>query len=82
MKISHERLSHMIFLSEVVLTGNKRKVIMGDTLHMLLYLVKSIREIEIPASVSEELVGLMNNIEQQLKEENEKKKLRPVRKKR
>lgn len=82
MKISHERLSHMIFLSEVVLTGNKRKVIMGDTLHMLLYLVKSIREIEIPASVSEELVGLMNNIEQQLKEENEKRKLRPVRKKR
>lgn len=40
---------------------------------MLLYLVKSIREIEIPASVDEELAELLRNIEDQLKEENIKK---------
>jgi hypothetical protein len=75
-EISHDRLSHMIFLSEVVLTGNKRKALMGDTLHMLLYLVKSIREIEIPPSVEEQLAVLLQQIEQQLKEENEKKRRR------
>jgi hypothetical protein len=73
-KISHDRLSHMIFLSEVVLSGNKRKALMADTLHMLLYLVKSGREIEIPPSVGEELDVLLQNIEQQLKDENEKKR--------
>jgi DNA-binding LytR/AlgR family response regulator len=82
-KIPHDRLSHMVFLSEVVLTGNKRKALMGDTLHMLLYLVKSIREVEIPASVEQQLEELLNHIELQLKEENEKKRqlVRKTRKK-
>lgn len=31
-KISHDRLSHMIFLSEVVLTGNKKESVDGGYL--------------------------------------------------
>lgn len=68
--IPHEMMSHIIFLSEVVLTGKKKKKVMADTLHLLLYLVKSMQDIEIPTSVSLELKELMDQIEQELKEEN------------
>jgi aromatic ring hydroxylase len=73
-KLSQDQLNHMIFLSEVVLHGNKRKAVMADALHMLLYLVKTTREVEVSDSVQEKLGELLAKIEEQLKIENDRKK--------
>jgi len=69
--MTHEQLSHLIFLSEVVLTANK-KSLMDETLQCLLYIVKSLEEIELPESVVQQIEGLIQMIEHDLREENER----------
>lgn len=71
MKMTQKELSHLIFLSEVVLTG-KKKSLMDETLQCLLYIVKSLEEIDLPDSVVDQIDRLIGLIEADLREENER----------
>ncbi len=67
--MTQRELYHLIFLSEVVLSGNKIHL-MEDTMRCLLYMIKSIEEIELSDAVSNRIVELTQTIETVLKEEN------------
>ncbi len=69
MKMTQRELYHLIFLSEVVLSGNKIHL-MEDTMRCLLYMIKSIEEIELSDAVSNRIIELTQTIETVLKEEN------------
>ncbi|MFD0695844.1 hypothetical protein ACFQZT_17330 [Paenibacillus sp. GCM10027628] len=69
--MTQKELSHLIFLSEVVLTG-KKKSLMDETLQCLLYIVKSLEEIDLPDSVVDQIDRLIGLIEADLREENER----------
>ncbi|WP_223192582.1 hypothetical protein [Paenibacillus sedimenti] len=69
--MTQKELSHLIFLSEVVLTG-KKKSLMDETLQCLLYIVKSLEEIDLPDSVVDQIERLIGLIETDLREENER----------
>ncbi|MBP1965243.1 hypothetical protein GQF04_15140 [Paenibacillus aceris] len=71
MKMTQKELSHLIFLSEVVLTG-KKKSLMDETLQCLLYIVKSVEEVELPDTVVDQIECLMAMIESDLRDENER----------
>ncbi|NOU86765.1 hypothetical protein GC102_13405 [Paenibacillus sp. LMG 31460] len=71
MKMTQKELSHLIFLSEVVLTGNK-KSLMDETLQCLLYIVKSLEEVELPDTVVDQIESLTALIESDLRNENER----------
>ncbi|WP_246320912.1 hypothetical protein [Paenibacillus germinis] len=69
--MTQKELSHLIFLSEVVLTGNK-KSLMDETLQCLLYIVKSLEEVELPDTVVDQIESLTALIESDLRNENER----------
>ncbi|WP_235550719.1 hypothetical protein [Paenibacillus sp. Soil787] len=69
--MTQKELSHLIFLSEVVLTGNK-KSLMDETLQCLLYIVKSVEEVELPDTVVDQIESLTALIESDLRNENER----------
>ncbi|NRF90821.1 hypothetical protein HQN89_07240 [Paenibacillus frigoriresistens] len=71
MKMTQKELSHLIFLSEVVLTG-KKKSLMDETLQCLLYIVKSVEEVELPDTVVDQIESLTALIESDLRNENER----------
>ncbi|OCT12001.1 hypothetical protein A8709_29530 [Paenibacillus pectinilyticus] len=71
MKLTQKELNHLVFLSEVVLTG-KKKSLMDETLQCLLYIVKSLEEIELPESVVGQIERLTALIEGDLRDENER----------
>lgn len=71
MKMTQKELSHLIFLSEVVLTG-KKKSLMEETLQCLLYIVKSLEEVELPDTVVNQIESLTALIESDLRNENER----------
>lgn len=71
LKMTQKELNHLIFLSEVVLTG-KKKSLMEETLQCLLYVVKSLEEVELPESVVDQIACLMAMIESDLRTENER----------
>lgn len=71
MKMTQKELSHLIFLSEVVLTG-KKKSLMDETLQCLLYIVKSLEEVELPDTVIDQIESLTALIESDLRNENER----------
>ncbi|HEX7057328.1 MAG TPA: hypothetical protein VF260_09070 [Bacilli bacterium] len=71
MKISQEELGHLAFLSQVVLEQNKRHL-MSDTLRCLLYVIKSLTEVEVPGEIKTEIMRLVARLEAQLKTENER----------
>ncbi|MFD2613218.1 hypothetical protein [Paenibacillus gansuensis] len=71
MQVTQEQLRHVVFLSEVVLEGNKRGM-MEETIQLLLYIVKSLKEAEIPTDVSLEMEHLTAQIEERLKQENDR----------
>lgn len=71
MKLTQKELNHLVFLSEVVLTG-KKKSLMDETLQCLLYIVKSLEEVELPDSVARQIERLTALIEADLREENER----------
>ncbi|OPH57205.1 hypothetical protein BC351_25390 [Paenibacillus ferrarius] len=71
MKLTQKELSHLIFLSEVVLTG-KKKSLMDETLQCLLYIVKSVEEVELPETVVSQIETLTALIEMDLRSENER----------
>ncbi|KQX46993.1 hypothetical protein ASD40_17150 [Paenibacillus sp. Root444D2] len=71
MKMTQKELSHLIFLSEVVLTG-KKKSLMDETLQCLLYIVKSVEEVELPNTVVDQIESLTALIESDLRNENER----------
>lgn len=71
LKMTQKELSHLIFLSEVVLTGNK-KSLMDETLQCLLYIVKSVEEVELPDTVVDQIESLTALIESDLRNENER----------
>ncbi|WP_442601347.1 hypothetical protein [Paenibacillus sp. KN14-4R] len=73
MKMNQEELGHLVFLSEVVLSGRK-KGLMEETLQCLLYIVKSLEEAELPDSVIAEMNSLMEAIEHELRIENDRVK--------
>ncbi|WP_246358366.1 hypothetical protein [Paenibacillus phytorum] len=69
--MTQKELSHLIFLSEVVLTG-KKKSLMEETLQCLLYIVKSVEEVELPDTVVDQIESLTALIESDLRNENER----------
>ncbi|WP_240344109.1 hypothetical protein [Paenibacillus sp. SYP-B3998] len=69
--MTQKELAHLIFLSEVVLTG-KKKSLMEETLQCLLYIVKSLEEVDLPDSVVDQIERLTGLIETDLREENER----------
>ncbi|WP_235549460.1 MULTISPECIES: hypothetical protein [unclassified Paenibacillus] len=69
--MTQKELSHLIFLSEVVLTG-KKKSLMDETLQCLLYIVKSVEEVELPNTVVDQIESLTALIESDLRNENER----------
>lgn len=71
LKMTQKELSHLIFLSEVVLTG-KKKSLMDETLQCLLYIVKSVEEVELPDTVVDQIESLTALIESDLRNENER----------
>jgi hypothetical protein len=71
LKMTQKELSHLIFLSEVVLTG-KKKSLMDETLQCLLYIVKSLEEVELPDTVVDQIECLTALIESDLRNENER----------
>lgn len=71
LKMTQKELSHLIFLSEVVLTG-KKKSLMDETLQCLLYIVKSVEEVELPNTVVDQIESLTALIESDLRNENER----------
>lgn len=71
LKMTQKELSHLIFLSEVILTG-KKKSLMDETLQCLLYIVKSVEEVELPDTVVDQIESLTALIESDLRNENER----------
>lgn len=71
LKLTQKELNHLVFLSEVVLTG-KKKSLMDETLQCLLYIVKSLEEVDLPDSVVGQIERLTALIEADLREENER----------
>ncbi|MDD9265636.1 hypothetical protein ACFPES_01185 [Paenibacillus sp. GCM10023248] len=71
MKLAQKELNHLIFLTEVVLAG-KKKSLMEETLQCLLYIVKSLEEVELPESVVDQIACLTAMIELDLRSENER----------
>lgn len=71
MKMDEKELQHLVFLSEVVLTGNK-KGLMKETLQCLLYVAKSVQNVDLPESVIAEIKQLTGHIEADLRSENER----------
>jgi hypothetical protein len=70
-KFTQKELNHLIFLSEVVIEGKKRGL-MDETLQCLLYIVKSLEEVELPDSVVDQIERLTAMIELDLRSENER----------
>ncbi|QGQ97416.1 hypothetical protein EHS13_22270 [Paenibacillus psychroresistens] len=71
MNVTQKELSHLIFLADVVMNG-KKKVMMEETLQCLIYIVKSIHEIELPDNVVEQMHLHIEKIEEQLRSENDR----------
>jgi hypothetical protein len=71
MNVTQKELSHLIFLADVVLNG-KKKTMMEETLRCLIYIVKSIQEIELPDNVVEQMNLHIEKIEEQLRSENDR----------
>ncbi|MEW9698554.1 hypothetical protein [Paenibacillus sp. SI8] len=69
--MTQKELTHLIFLSEVVLTG-KKKSLMEETLQCLLYIVKSLEEVDLPDTVIDQIERLIGLIEADLRDENER----------
>ncbi|RTE04853.1 hypothetical protein EJQ19_25935 [Paenibacillus whitsoniae] len=71
MKMTQKELNHLIFLTEVILSG-KKKNLMEETLQCLLYIVKSLEDVELPDSVVQQIERLTADIEADLRGENER----------
>lgn len=71
MKWTQQELSHLVFLSQVILDGNK-KTLMPDALRSLLFVAKSLQEVEISAEIADELERLNQRMEEQLRVENDR----------
>jgi Asp-tRNA(Asn)/Glu-tRNA(Gln) amidotransferase C subunit len=71
MNVTQKELSHLIFLADVVMNG-KKKVMMEETLQCLIYIVKSIQEIDLPDNVVEQMHLHIEKIEEQLRSENDR----------
>lgn len=71
MNVTQKELSHLIFLADVVMNG-KKKVMMEETLQCLIYIVKSIQEIDLPDNVVEQMNLHVEKIEEQLRSENDR----------
>ncbi|SEG73177.1 hypothetical protein [Paenibacillus sp. UNC499MF] len=71
MSVLQNELTHLIFLAEVVIASRKKEV-MEDTLQCLLYIIKSLSEVEVPDSVAEQIAHLTERIEDKLRQENER----------
>lgn len=71
MKLSSNEISYLVFLAEVVQNGNK-KALFEETYQCLLYIVKSLEEVEVPDTVGEQIHTLMLKIEHVLRDENDR----------
>lgn len=71
LKMTQKELNHLIFLTEVILSG-KKKNLMQETLQCLLYIVKSLEDVELPDSVVQQIERLTADIEADLRGENER----------
>ncbi|WP_241243090.1 hypothetical protein [Paenibacillus whitsoniae] len=69
--MTQKELNHLIFLTEVILSG-KKKNLMEETLQCLLYIVKSLEDVELPDSVVQQIERLTADIEADLRGENER----------
>lgn len=73
MKMTQKELYHLLFLSEVVLSGKKMEL-MEDNLKCLMYVTKSLHEVELTDTAAEQVKFLTQKMEQALRTENERMK--------
>jgi hypothetical protein len=71
LKLTQKELNHLIFLAEVVIQGKKRGL-MDETLQCMLYIVKSLEEVDLPDTVVDQIERLTAMIEADLRRENER----------
>ena len=71
MKYTQHELAHLIFLAGVVRDGNK-KGLMIETIQCLLYVVKSLHEVDLPEGVVEHIEALTVKVEEELRGENDR----------
>jgi predicted DNA-binding antitoxin AbrB/MazE fold protein len=68
---TQQELAHLIFLAGVVRDGNK-KGLMEETIQCLLYIVKSLPEVDLPEGVIERIEALTEKVEEELRGENDR----------
>jgi hypothetical protein len=68
---TQKELAHLIFLAGVVRDGNK-KGLMEETIQCLLYIVKSLPEVDLPEGVVQHIEALTEKLELDLRGENDR----------
>ena len=69
MPLMQKELGHVVFLSQMILDGNK-KGLMPETMQCLLYIVKSLGDVELSDDICDEIRRLINKVEEELRLEN------------
>lgn len=69
MSLTQKELGHVVFLSQMILDGNK-KGLMPEAIQCLLYIVKSLRDAELSEGVSDEIRLIIVKVEEELRLEN------------
>lgn len=65
MSLSKQELDHVLFLTQVVLEGNKRSLMPG-VIQTLMYIVKSLDQVELSEPVTEAIQEWIKEIEHEL----------------
>ncbi|HEY0828757.1 MAG TPA: hypothetical protein VGE40_11715 [Bacilli bacterium] len=69
MLLTQKELGHVVFLSQMILDGNK-KGLMPEAIQCLLYIVKSLSDVALSDDVSEEIRLIIVRVEEELRLEN------------
>lgn len=71
MKLTQEQLEHVLFLCETIRQDRKRGL-MPDAIQCLMYIVKSLPQVDLPDESARRLLNLVQEIEGALIAENER----------
>ncbi len=69
MSLTQKELGHVVFLSQMILDGNK-KGLMPESIQCLLYIVKSLSDVALSDDVAEEIRLIIVKVEEELRLEN------------
>jgi len=71
MKLSIDEINHILFLSQVASDNNKLHML-RDIIQCLVYIVKAIREIDLPDEVVADVRHIISQIEQELRDDTDR----------